>query len=129
MMKSGEDSAAPNTTLGMRMMAQSLEEEIQKESVAPVGMKSSVDTNPLPAILKERGERYGDFTDNALVAQALKDVLRAAVGWDKLRPVHREGADMICSKLSRIVTASPEYKDNWRDIAGFATITADRCKE
>ena len=82
----------------------------------------------LDKILKERGERYGDFTDNALVAQSLKDVLRAAVGWDKLRPVHREGADMICSKLSRIVTASPEYPDNWRDIAGFATITADRCK-
>ena len=87
-----------------------------------------MDTDPLKAILKERGERYGDFNDNAAVAQALKDILRSAPGWKNLRAVHREGADQICAKLSRIVTASPEYQDNWRDIAGFATITADRCK-
>lgn len=94
----------------------------------PKSVPAGLDRKPdLAEILKERGDRYGDFNDNANIAQRLKDVIRSAVGWDKLRDVHREGADMICSKLSRIVTASPEYRDNWDDIAGFAKITADRC--
>lgn len=102
------------------------------EKIAREGIEARIDPkdvaeSKLGFILKERGDRYGDFNDNAAVAQALKEVLRAAIGWDKLRPVHREGADQICAKLSRIVTASPEYRDNWDDIAGFATITANRC--
>lgn len=98
------------------------------EAAATKGIQAALDRKlGLEEILKERGDRYGDFNDNANIAQRLKDVIRSAVGWNKLRDVHREGADMICSKLSRIVTASPEYRDNWDDIAGFAKITADRC--
>ena len=81
----------------------------------------------LEETLKERGARYGDFTDNAWLAQALKGIIRQGAGYGRLRPVHKEALDQICSKMSRIVTASPEYRDNWDDIAGYATITSKRC--
>lgn len=83
----------------------------------------------LEGILKERGDCYGDFSDNALIAQQIKDILRNGPTWNQMRPVHREGIDQIAAKLSRIVCGDPEYDDNWRDIAGYGTITADRCRK
>ena len=33
---------------------------------------------------------------------------------------------MISVKISRILNGDPNYSDNWRDIAGYATLVADR---
>lgn len=76
-------------------------------------------------ILDERGSRYGDFIDNATIAQAMK---MAAIGnvWADMDADAREAIDMICTKISRIVTADWRYVDNWRDIEGFAKLVADR---
>jgi hypothetical protein len=82
----------------------------------------------LQATLTQRGDRYGDFADNAAVAQKLKDVVRDTIQWPKLDRTKREAIDQICSKLSRILTASPDYKDNWLDIAGYAKLAEDRCR-
>lgn len=82
----------------------------------------------LDATLKQRGSIYGDFTDNAQIAQGIKQVMRSHSGWDNMEPVHREALDVIASKISRIITGDPNYKDNWHDIQGYAKITEDRCK-
>ena len=37
-----------------------------------------------------------------------------------------EAIDMIFSKLARILNGDPNYADNWIDIAGYATLVADR---
>jgi len=76
-------------------------------------------------ILDERGSRYGQFIDNATIAQAMK---MAAIGnvWGDMDADAREAIDMICTKISRIVTADWRYVDNWRDIEGFAKLVADR---
>ena len=76
-------------------------------------------------ILDQRGSRYGDFIDNATIAQAMK---MAAIGnvWADMDADAREAIDMICTKISRIVTADWRYVDNWRDIEGFAKLVADR---
>ena len=72
--------------------------------------------------LEERGKRYGSFEDNGFIAQSLKDVLTKGKEWDSMPLHHREALHMICSKMSRIVTADFMYDDNYKDIIGYATL-------
>jgi hypothetical protein len=37
-----------------------------------------------------------------------------------------EALEMIFSKLARILNGDPNYADSWIDIAGYATLVADR---
>jgi len=91
--------------------------------------------------LAERGARYGDFTDHAALSQKLQDVMRdsGAVhvagetfmstnkGWNALSPAKRQALSVIADKIARILSGDPEYRDNWHDIAGYATLAHDRC--
>lgn len=80
--------------------------------------------------LAERGSRYGDFTDNAHTAQALQDVMHSHIrGWTNLDAVKRQALTVIADKIARILNGDPDYKDNWHDIAGYAKLAEDRCKE
>lgn len=76
--------------------------------------------------LKERGSRYGDFSDNARVTEQLLSALESAPSWEKAGPLQRQGAYMICHKLSRAFCGDPSYVDNWHDISGFATLVEER---
>ena len=80
----------------------------------------------IEAILEERGHTHGDFTDNARVMQALKRIIHAEVGWDKLTDVQREALHMILHKIGRIITGNPDVHDHWDDIAGYAKLTSER---
>lgn len=71
--------------------------------------------------LKERGDRYGSLWDNGLVAQGLKDFLHSQAKWGLLGYDQQEALDQICSKIARVFSGDPKYKDNWHDIAGYAT--------
>jgi hypothetical protein len=87
-------------------------------------------TGDVGAILAQRGQRYGSFTDNSRVAQQLKDALHMGVRYGGLTLDKREALDQIASKLSRIVTANAsEYKDSWTDIAGYAKLVADTLED
>lgn len=83
-------------------------------------------SGPLTLTLAQRGSRYGDFTNNAQVAQQMREIVRAACSWEKMTPVEREALDAILLKISRIVTGDPHYPDNWHDIQGFAKLVEDR---
>ena len=37
-----------------------------------------------------------------------------------------EALDMIASKIARVVNGNPNHIDSWIDIAGYATLVADR---
>lgn len=74
--------------------------------------------------LAERGKVHGDFTDNAEISQAFKDIVHSHDG--KLTPVMREGIDMILGKVGRILSGNPAHKDHWHDIAGYATLVEER---
>lgn len=84
--------------------------------------------------LKERGERYGSFMGDAQVAQELKTVLRDTASknpklssnWESLDPDMQEALEHISTKMGRIVHGDPWYEDSWRDIAGYATLVANR---
>ena len=43
-------------------------------------------------------------------------------GWFDLEPVQREALDMICCKLSRILSTRGRNLDDWHDLAGYATL-------
>jgi hypothetical protein len=76
--------------------------------------------------LKQRGQRYGTFVENAATAQNLKNVLRSSDNWTWLDYDMQQALDVICDKASRILSGDPTYADNWHDIAGYAKLVEDR---
>lgn len=88
----------------------------------PVEAASEVDKT-----VNERGERYGKFTDGAEIMQSLKNVMRESEGWSRLTNSQREGLEMIQHKIGRVLNGDPNYDDNYRDIAGYATLLLEEC--
>lgn len=90
----------------------------------------------IDSTLIERGDRYGDFTGHAEIAENLiycmtnSRSLRASgnstCGWDRLSPVQRQALRVIADKIARILNGDPNYDDNWLDIAGYATLVLQR---
>jgi hypothetical protein len=83
--------------------------------------------------LQERGNRYGDFTTHADIAQHLQIAMRGdvvATQWDELSLDKRQALTVIADKIARILNpgADPEYRDNFHDIQGYAKLAEDRCK-
>jgi hypothetical protein len=76
-------------------------------------------------LIEERNETHGKFTDNARVAQLLKETLRDELGWSSLSAVQREAIDMIVLKISRILSGKAGELDHWDDIAGYAKLAAN----
>ena len=77
--------------------------------------------------LKERGDRYGDFTDHAIITDGLLEVMYKAPGWKKLPPFMKQALRTIADKIARILNGDPHYTDNWHDIQGYAKLVEDRC--
>lgn len=78
--------------------------------------------------LAERGARYGDFTDHAVIADGIIACMEAAPGWANLKPHQRQALRVIADKQARILNGDPEYHDNWHDIQGYAKLAEERCK-
>lgn len=79
--------------------------------------------------LAARKAQYGDFTDHARVAQALKEICRASPSWQNMHPFHKEALDMVMHKAGRLLCGNPNHVDSWHDIAGYARCAEERCKE
>lgn len=79
----------------------------------------------LDALIAERGSRYGKFSDGAEIMRDLKHVMHEVDGWNNLTPSQKEALDMIQHKIGRILNGDPTYDDNWKDIAGYATLVAE----
>lgn len=77
-------------------------------------------------ILDERGSKYGNYLRLATMVEELLHILSGALGDTKIEPDQADALRMICVKLARICNGSPHYADSWRDIAGYATLVADR---
>lgn len=72
--------------------------------------------------LAERGNRYGDFAEHAIIAQALKDAMWCRDGWHRLTPTMAQALEVIQDKVARILNGDPTYADNWHDIIGYARL-------
>jgi len=81
-------------------------------------------------VLNARAKNYGKFIEGAEIMQMLKRLVHnyiekrgTSLAFDQL-----EAIDMLIHKLGRIVNGNPDHIDNWVDIAGYATLVADRLK-
>lgn len=86
-----------------------------------------MENNAVEKTLAERGARYGDFTDHAIIAQNLQTIMRESDGWTRLTPDKRQALTVIADKIARILNGDPNYRDNWHDIQGYAKLAEERC--
>ena len=79
-------------------------------------------------VVDERAITYGKFEELAEVSQRFKDALHYfLITRNKyLAPDQQEAMELIFLKFARIVNGDPDHIDNWKDIAGYATLVADR---
>jgi transposase len=86
--------------------------------------------NAVDTILNERATTYGRFVDVAEIAQEIKATIRIGDTnrSEELPADQIEALDMIASKIARILSGDSDYADSWIDIAGYATLVAERIK-
>ena len=85
-------------------------------------MEMRVMSNTIETTLDERDSRYGLYKDHAQTSQELKEAMQKHEGWADLNYMQKESLEMIAHKIARILNGDPYYKDNWHDIAGYATL-------
>lgn len=74
-------------------------------------------------LLVEREKTHGSFEKNSIVFNALC----VALGPNPLDKQQRMAMIMILVKISRIMQ-TPEIKDHWNDIAGYAKLGSEACE-
>lgn len=77
------------------------------------------------AILSEREKTHGSYTTHTAVTQRIKGVMSSTPKWTALDEHERESLEMVAHKIGRILAGNPHYEDHWRDIAGYATLSAN----
>jgi hypothetical protein len=75
--------------------------------------------------LEQRGQRYGQFTGHARIAQNLKRAMQDSPNWESLSDDKKEALEMVVHKIARILNGDPEYHDSWHDIIGYTKLVAD----
>ena len=113
-----------------------LEKAALAEAEAVLGTPCTNDCGPKPEpevsgvgnILDARAEQYGSFMQSADTVIRIKGIMHNAVARNALHlyPDQLQALDMIATKISRIVHGNPNHLDSWIDIAGYATLVADR---
>ena len=76
--------------------------------------------------LVERGIRYGSFETHAQYAEDINQIFERSPNWSTMNADNKEALRIIANKIGRILNGDPEYDDNWRDIAGYATLVLNR---
>ena len=86
------------------------------------------DTNE---VLKERGNRYGNYQNQTRISSEIITAYKSntASNFNQLESDQEDALVMIAVKISRILNGDPDYSDNWRDIAGYATLVAGRLEQ
>ena len=83
-------------------------------------------TQSTSEILAERGKTHGDFGDNAEISEGIMALLARGPSYEHLTSVQVHALRMIALKMARVCSGDPDEKDVWVDIAGYATLVADR---
>jgi hypothetical protein len=79
-------------------------------------------------LLQARGQTHGDYADHAVITQGIKGQMYGYYN-QKHTTAMRESMEMIAHKLGRILAGDPDFRDHWEDIAGYATLIAERCSK
>jgi hypothetical protein len=91
-------------------------------------LEPAVEESGIDETLNERAQDYGKFKDGAALMQGIKRLLadHAAKHNKTFADDQWEALEMIVHKMARIVNGNPDKVDSWVDIAGYATLVADR---
>ena len=81
---------------------------------------------PLESLLAERKSTHGEYRDHARYTQAIKAILHGSPNWSGMSDHQKETLEMIAHKIGRILAGDPDFDDHWKDISGYAKLTADR---
>ena len=119
-------------------IAPSLGYQLRKKALAnQIGVFAPPELLPVPepikvvqvdATLDTRAQSYGKFKDGAALMQSLKRSMadHAAKHGKSFADDQWEALEMIVHKIGRIINGDPDHVDSWMDIAGYATLVADR---
>jgi hypothetical protein len=90
--------------------------------------KPEPEVSGVDKVLDTRAHQYGSFMQSSDTAIRIKGIMHNAVARNEvhLYPDQLQALDMIATKISRIVNGNPNHTDSWTDIAGYATLVADR---
>jgi len=83
-------------------------------------------------LLEERAldhDKLGSFYAKSRFIQDLKEIVRETEGWEYASPDQKEAIDMIAHKMGRILCGNINHIDSWVDIAGYATLVANRLEK
>ena len=124
LMEAGVEAEVEPKTTTLSVDSDLLESLSQGKGKPKPGEFIEADTN-VDVILDERATTYGSFIDVAGFAQEVKNAIRMCNN-SELDDDQIEALDMIASKIARVVNGNPNHIDSWIDIAGYATLVADR---
>jgi len=109
-------------SLGYQLRKKALDNQIgvfAPPEMVPVPQVKGGETT---AVLRERGQRYGLFSEQARIAQSLKNALRVEKGFYRLSEVQKEALEMVMHKIARMLNGDPTYDDNVVDIMGYTEL-------
>ena len=120
----------------------SLGYQLRRKALDQIGVFSPPEMVPMPEprlpdwafgdnvdkTLDTRAQSYGKFKDGAALMQSIKRSMaeHAARHGKTFADDQWEALEMIVHKIGRIVNGNPDVVDHWVDIAGYATLVADR---
>lgn len=109
---------------GLNMGVLKYDDEVAEQDTEVPG------TTDVDGILNDRAKDYGKFIEGAEIMQMLKRIVHNYIEArdTQLAFDQREALDMIMHKVGRIINGNPDKIDNWVDVAGYATLVADRLK-
>lgn len=92
-------------------------------------LAEEVGAEPAPRLplLETREHTHGSYQNVAIMAQAIKSMIRASPGWLNLTDIERESMDMIALKFSRILSGKSMEKQHWEDVVGYAKLVEEKC--
>jgi hypothetical protein len=111
-----------------KQLAEGVEEAAITEAEDEIEPKPEPEVSGVGKVLDARAEQYGSFMQSADTVVRIKSIMHNAVARNNvhLYPDQLQALDMIATKISRIVHGNPNHLDSWIDIAGYATLVADR---
>lgn len=81
---------------------------------------------PLEQLLAERKSTHGEYRTHAMFSQSIKGIIKSSPNWDGMCDHQKETLEMIAHKIGRILAGDADFDDHWKDISGYAKLTADR---
>ena len=111
-----------------KQLAEGVEEAAIAEAEDKIEPKPEPEVSGVSKVLDARAEQYGSFMQSSDTVVRIKSIMHNAVARNNvhLYPDQLQALDMIATKISRIVHGNPNHLDSWIDIAGYATLVADR---